>query len=190
MGTCEYISLWKKPRPILKRKERPLGTQSLKFASVMELMASGSIWVHRIDVPQDPIGVPRIPKPCLTDAKDSQSRVRGTFVYRSECRHICGNPRKKEKWEGPPPSSSVSPLSGLWWINGWSPPYLRSLVPTLASQRLFCLLAEMFAVNYQALSGGVGVGGGGLLFCRDISLCQKTKTCCKWYFFRFTMQTD
>lgn len=55
------------------------------------------------------------------------------------------------------PSSAVPSLLGCtdqWW----SPTHLRSLVPTLAAQRLFGLPAGEFAVNYQALGGR---GGGG-----------------------------
>lgn len=58
------------------------------------------------------------------------------------------------------PSPAVPSLLGCtdqWW----SPTHLRSLVPTLAAQRLFGLPAGEFAVNYQALGGGGG--GWGLI---------------------------
>lgn len=41
----------------------------------------------------------------------------------------------------------------------WSPTHLRSLLTTLASQRLFGLPAGELAVNYQAFGGGGGRWG-------------------------------
>lgn len=49
----------------------------------------------------------------------------------------------------------------------------------------------VFAANYKALGGRVGVGWGLIVPPGHLPLSKKNKkTCCKWYFFRFTMQTD